>query len=281
MTNWIQNGGPVDTIAISDRGLLYGDGVFETIAIRRGEPRLWSYHLDRLTRSCKILELAMPAELDLLNGIELAIASSGVSSEYAVVKIMITAGTSERGYGRRYVAAPTVLFGGFVSAPPSAEAYIKGVRTILCETRLASGSVFSGLKTLNRLEQVRARSEVIQNGAYEGLTMDADTNIICGTMSNVFFVHNNQITTSPLARCGVAGVMRSHVIAALQERGMHVAFDDMKLADLGDVDEVFLSNSQFGVMPVSECDSRRWPVGELTRTVMTILGDSGIDECRL
>jgi 4-amino-4-deoxychorismate lyase len=92
MTNWIQNGGPVDTIAISDRGLLYGDGVFETIAIRRGEPRLWSYHLDRLTRSCKILELAMPAELDLLNGIELAIASSGVSSEYAVVKIMITAG---------------------------------------------------------------------------------------------------------------------------------------------------------------------------------------------
>jgi 4-amino-4-deoxychorismate lyase len=111
--------------------------------------------------------------------------------------------------------------------------------------------------------------------------MDADTNIICGTMSNVFFVHNNQITTSPLARCGVAGVMRNHAIAALKEQGIHVAFNDTKLADLGEVDEVFLSNSQFGIMPVSECDSRHWPVGDLTRTVMTILGDSGIDECRL
>ena len=281
MTNWVRDGEPVDTIAISDRGLLYGDGLFETIAIRRGEPRLWSYHLERLTRSCKILELAMPAELDLLKGIEVAIASSGVSSAYAVVKIMITAGTGERGYGRGHVAAPTVLFGGFVSAPPPAEAYINGVRTIVCETQLASGSAFSGLKTLNRLEQVRARSEVIQDGAYEGLTMDTDSNIICGTMSNVFFVQDNKITTSPLVRCGVAGVMRRHVITALKEQGVHVAFGDTKLADLDDVDEVFLSNSQFGVMPVSECDNRRWPVGALTRTVMTILGDSGIDECRL
>ena len=281
MPDWVQNGQPVDSISISDRGFQYGDGIFETIAIRRGKPRLWNYHVDRLTRSCELLKLPVPSERELMKGVEDALAVSGVSPAYAIVKIIITAGTTERGYGRKEIAAPTVLYGGFISKPPPTDAYENGVRTIICETQLARDSVFAGLKTLNRLEQVRARSEVVSDGAYEGLTMDADGNIICGTMSNVFFVQKNKITTPPLDRCGVEGVMRRHVIETLNQQGIDVELRETGRSDLTDADGLFLTNSQFGLMPVAECNEHRWSIGSITRELMANLAQNGFAECRL
>ena len=151
---------------------------------------------------------------------------------------------------------------------------------MLCQTRLAIYSAVAGIKTLNRLEQVLARSEFIGENVFEGLTMDADDNIICGTMSNVFFVNKQSISTPPLDRCGVEGVMRRYVIETLSKQGIETKIQSISLADLDNVDEVFLSNSQFGVMPVKRCMEMQWPAGEVTRKVMAILADNGVAECR-
>lgn len=281
MSNWVQDGQPVDSISIGDRGFQYGDGVFETIAIRSGAPRLWDYHVERLIRSCEFLELPTPSESELIKGVEDALSVSGVSSAYATVKIILTAGTATRGYGRRKVVAPTMLYGGFIATPPPKDAYAHGVRIILCETQLARDSAFAGLKTLNRLEQVRARSEVISDGAYEGLTMDADGNIICGTMSNVFFVRDKKITTPSLERCGVSGVMRRHILELLAQQGVDVEMKHTGRKELSEVDEIFLSNSQFGLMPIYACEDHRWSIGEVTRNLMADLAQNGFAECRL
>jgi 4-amino-4-deoxychorismate lyase len=280
MADWICNGKVVEKISINDRGLQYGDGLFETVAIRDGEPRLWAYHMERLSKGCELLGFTMPSKKALLEGVFEALATNGVPSTYAVAKIIISAGAGKRGYARSDVESPTVLIGAFESERPSADAYRDGVGIMVCKTRLATGSAFAGLKTLNRLEQVAAQSEVKEEDAYEGLTMDADGNLICGTMSNVFFIKDNCISTPPLDRCGVAGVMRRHIIETLHEKGIQIDFGHTKLSDLSSLDELFLSNSQFGVVPINKCGDITWQVGEHVRTVMAILANNGVDECR-
>jgi 4-amino-4-deoxychorismate lyase len=280
MPNWFLNGVAVEQVAASDRGFQYGDGLFETIAIHDGQARLWSYHMDRLQKGCKRLKIEMPAVDALSYGVDTALQQSNALNGYSVVKIIVSAGTGLRGYGRTPAESPTVLFGVFPASPLPINSYRDGIDTVLCQTRLAVDSPIAGLKTLNRLEQVLARSEFVNTGEFEGLTMDADGNIICGTMSNVFFVNNNAILTPSLDRCGVAGVMRRHVIQTLEDQGIEAHIQPVTLTDLKRVDEVFVSNSQFGVMPVKSCSDLRWPVGKTTRNVMAIMADNGVIECR-
>ncbi len=280
VSDWFLKGEPVEQIVVSDRGFQYGDGLFETIAIRNGQARLWQYHMDRLTRGCAVLGIKMPSEAELSSGLEQALRQSQALLAYCVAKIIVSAGTGVRGYGRKMVDSPTILFGIFPAYPPPVESYHEGLAITLCKTRLASSSPVAGLKTLNRLEQVLARSEFVDTGEFEGLTMDADDNIICGTMSNVFFVTNNVISTPSLDRCGVEGVMRRHVIETSKEQGIDTFVQPLHLSQLENIDEVFLSNSQFGVMPVRSCADMRWSVGHTTRRVMSILAENGITECR-
>lgn len=280
MADWFVNGDAAGHVDASDRGFQYGDGLFETIAIRNNEPRLWDYHMERLAKGCKLLGIRKPADAELSDGVSNALLQSHVPTAYSVVKIIVTAGTGLREYGRTRTDSPTVLFGAFPALPPPVESYRDGLEVALCQTRLAVNSPTAGLKTLNRLEQVLARSEFVETGEFEGLTMDADDNIICGTMSNVFFVTDNSISTPSLRRCGVEGVMRRHIIETLRVQGICTQIRDVKFPDLKDVDEVFVSNSQFGIMPVRSCSDLQWPVGDTTRKVMSILADNGVAECR-
>ena len=280
MSDWFQDGEATLHVDASDRGFQYGDGLFETVAIRNGEPRLWQYHMDRLRNGCKLLGIEKPADTELYEGVMQALSQSDVPTAYSVAKIIVSAGAGRRGYGRSAATTPTVLFGAFAASPPPVESFVDGLNLALCQTRLASNSPTAGLKTLNRLEQVLARSEFVATGEFEGLTMDADDNIICGTMSNVFFVTNKSVSTPSLDRCGVAGVMRRHVIETLRVQGVDTHIQAVKLADLKNIDEVFVSNSQFGVMPVKSCGDMQWPVGETTKNVMSILANNGVAECR-
>jgi 4-amino-4-deoxychorismate lyase len=281
MANWISNGKSIERVSISDRGFQYGDGLFETIAIRNGEPRLWSYHLDRLARGCKRLGIRLPSETVLSDGVMQSISNDNVPPAFAVAKIIVSAGVGQRGYGRPFCDTPTVLFGAFAAEPLPQSAYRDGIDTVICRTRLATDSPTAGLKTLNRMEQVLARSEIADPDIFEGLTMDAADNIICGTMSNVFFIHDNTVSTPPLDRCGVEGVMRRHVIEMLSRRGITTSIRPLAKANLDSIDEVFLSNSQFGVLPVRSCVQKTWQVGETTRQVMSVIANSDLFERRL
>lgn len=280
MTNWYANGEIQDHIAVDDRALQYGDGLFETIAIRHNEPRLWSFHIDRLARGCALLNFRMPAQGDLLQGVEHVLQSSNVPGAYAVVKIIISAGSGKRGYGRKRVESPSIWYRAFMNRPLPNTDYENGVDVTICATRLASGSAFAGLKTLNRMEQVLARSELQDTKYFEGFTFDADDNLICASMSNVFLVKDNVIFTPAVDRSGVAGVMRRFIIETLHENGIEVVVRSVSRDSLLTADEVFLSNSQFGVLPVRSCDKHEWPIGDLTRRSMALLGESGLAEHR-
>jgi 4-amino-4-deoxychorismate lyase len=281
MTKWYEFSERRSTINPGDRGFQYGDGLFETIAIRQGEPRLWDYHFRRLESGCKRLALNLPAESSLRRRLGRAIAESEYDSDFCIAKIIVTAGVLQRGYGRVMPTDSSICIGMFPANPVSRAAYEKGAATILCETRLAVGSPVAGLKTLNRIEQVLARSECLRQDAFEGLTLDTDGRLSCGTMSNVFIAKDKTIATPALERCGVAGTMRQFILDLLEDHGVGIEVCDLEWGDLVAADEVFITNSQMGVVPVRRCGDHEWNIGSATRDVMKLLADNGIAECRV
>ena len=281
MTDWYRLGENQHVIESGERAFHYGDGLFETIAIRDSEPRLWDHHIDRLLAGCKRLGLDIPRSPALRRRLEVGIRESDHNTDFCTAKIIVTAGSSQRGYGRSMPTQAAIYLGLYPGVPLKPQAYNNGVATIMCETRLAVGSPVAGLKTLNRIEQVLTRSECLATGAFEGLTYDADDRLICGTMSNVFIVKNNVIRTPSLERCGVAGTMRRHVIETLGGEGRDVDVTDLNEDDLAAADEVFISNSQIGVVPVHRCGGYKWVIGNTTREVMALLAKNGVDECRV
>ena len=275
---WFHNYEPVEVVPIDDRGFQYGDGLFETIAMRDGKPRLWQFHIERLADGCERLGIRMPAEQDLREQLDSAF-DAGAGS--GIAKLILSAGSGPRGYARGKGKEPRVFVGVFTSEGLSRTAYADGVDAMVCETRLAGPSVLAGLKTLNRLEQVFGRSECVAANAFEGLMVDADERVICGTMSNVFIVIDHKLITPALTRCGVAGVMRRLVLESFAANDNAVVIRDVALAELWQSDEVFLSNSQFGVVPLRRCKDRQWSPGDITRECQRLLAAQGVQECAL
>lgn len=279
MTDWYRHGQPLDAIAIDDRAVQYGDGIFETIAVRDGRPRLWDLHMQRLALGCKRLSLPMPAENLLERDLERALARTSTNTAFCTAKIVLTAGSGQRGYRRPAVPKTTTLMGVFGSKPLDPVWYRNGVDAILCRTRLSSQPQLAGVKSLNRLDQVLARGEWDDAAVFEGLMLDADDRVVCGTASNVFFVRDARIMTPQLTRAGVPGIMRQHLLQLFGDNDIEFEEADIPLDELDHMDEAFVCNSQVGALPLRRCGSLDWPVGEATRSVLAMLSYAGVPEC--
>ncbi|MEM7431681.1 MAG: aminodeoxychorismate lyase [Pseudomonadota bacterium] len=267
MIHWTQNGAVADSVNIADRAVQYGDGLFETLSVFNGKPHHWDYHMERLALGCERLGLQAPDRDSLERQLTDALATHGLSNGLAGAKIIVTAGASERGYRRSPNQESTVLVGVFKREHPKSEIYANGVAVRICTTRLATQPQLAGIKSLNRLEQVLARAEWSDPSIFEGLMRDTEGHVICGTMSNVFAVIDNRIVTPGLDRCGVSGVMRRHTMTTLAARNIPVAVEDLTVADLRSADEVFLTNSLYGVVPVSTLEDVLFTVGPTVRDI--------------
>ncbi len=264
MHSWV-DGQPADALSLKDRGLAYGDGLFETIAVRSGKPLLLDRHLQRLTEGCRRLALAV--DPDLVRGEMQAYAEA---MREGVLKLILTRGDSLRGYTADPVArARRILQGSALPAYPAAHAE-QGVRLFPCATRLSEQPLLAGLKHLNRLEQVLARAEWRDSEHAEGLMLDGMGRVIEGVFSNLFLVSLGGLFTAGLSRCGVAGVMRAEILAQAAAQGIPVQVVDISLEQLQQADEVFVCNSVYGIWPVLGCAGMSWSAGPLTRKLQGI-----------
>jgi 4-amino-4-deoxychorismate lyase len=264
MPSWI-DGQPADALPVTDRGLAYGDGLFETIAVRGGRPLLLDRHLQRLALGCSRLAIAADPAL-----IQRELLDFSAQLGDGVMKLIVTRGDSLRGYAPAPGAQPRrLLQGSPAAAYPPAHAE-QGVQLFPCVTRLAEQPLLAGLKHLNRLEQVLARSEWQDSTYAEGLMRDTSGRIVEGVYSNLFLVKDGVLLTPDLSRCGVAGVMRGELLAQAQTLGIASQVRDLQMADLEQADEVFLCNSVYGVWPVRGFARLNWSVGPLTRKLQGI-----------
>jgi 4-amino-4-deoxychorismate lyase len=266
-TLWLVNGQRTG-VDPADRGLAYGDGLFETMAAHDGRIRWLDLHFDRLEEGCRRLEIPPPERRVLADEIARHCARVG----RATVKLIVTRGSGTRGYAPPASPAPTrILSIGPWPKYPSNH-YANGIRIRVCRLRLATNPALAGLKHLNRLEQVLAHLELRGTDADQGLLLDTSEHVVGGTSSNVFAVHEGRLLTPAIARAGIKGVMRRVVLAAAAELGVPAAERDLTLAEIANADELFMTNALFGIWPVASFDNRTLARGQVTQRLMRHLG---------
>lgn len=255
------NGESCASVALNERALAYGDGLFETIRYCNGRLLFEDLHLQRLARGCAHLQLDYDARA-LEREIELALQASVAPD--GILKIIISRGSGGRGYRPpRQVASRILTLHPLPdhSTPPE-----QGIKAFLCRQRLAVGGSLAGIKHLNRLEQVLAAGEWPDDRFSEGLMLDIDAYVTEGTRSNLFFVRNGRLHTPDLSRCGIDGIMRQ---VLLQRYGESAETGFYTLTDLHMADEVFVSNSVIGVWPLlglhADNDCIEWDIGPVAR----------------
>lgn len=255
MTRVLVNGRAGEAVDPLDRGLLYGDGLFETIAIVGGNPRFLDWHFERLAGGARALGFPAP-DLDALR----ADIASIATEPQCVVKIVLTRGAGDRGYRPPRDPRPTRI----VSASPwpawPPVAATAGIRLGWCRTRLARNRALAGHKHLNRLEQVLARAEWDDGTMDEGLMQDDGGHVIAATQANLFARIGGAWVTPRLDDCGIAGVMRRAFSQWSGARGDAVVERRLEVADVASATSLVLTNALIGAWPVATLDGRKLAV---------------------
>ena len=263
MIDILINGKPNHAISISDRGLLYGDGLFETMAVRSGKIQLWEAHWQRFSLGCNKLSIELPSKATIENEIELLIESNNEIK--FVIKLLVTRGEGKRGYRFAKEQITTRILSSHAWPNYLDKYQTNGVNVCYCETTLSESEKLAGIKHLNRLEQVLARNEWDEQ-FQEGLMSTVHGIVVDGTMSNVFAVQDKKIYTPKLSLCGVDGVMRKTIIKTAKDKGYSVYEKDFNKTELEQADELFLSNSLFGIWPIKTIGEKRFTkVGNVTK----------------
>jgi 4-amino-4-deoxychorismate lyase len=246
LKSWI-DGRAGNKVDYRDRGLNYGDGVFETMRVRRGSIRLLDYHLERLGDACRRLGIKAPDTTKLRKELGRAAAERGA----AVLKLIVTRGIGARGYRPSGRERCTRVISVHPVPAKTARATETAVRVRLCTMRLGVNETLAGLKTLGRLESVLARAEWKDARVWEGLMRDTDDYIVCGTMTNFFLRRGSSLITPKVDRCGVAGVMRRWVLERAGALKLRASEGRLRWEDLVDADEAFMTNAVVGIVPVA------------------------------
>ena len=242
----------VDAVPAGDRGLAYGDGVFETMRAHRGDVPWWDAHWARLVLGARRLALPLPAE-SRVRGEATRLLGDGDG----VLKLLLTRGAGTRGYAPGRDAVPGwILSTHPVPAPPRPG----GLWLRWCDLRLSHQPMLAGVKHCNRLEQVLARGEWPAPGepggdAFdEGLLLDVAGFVAGATAANVFVRVDGQWCTPPVDHCGVAGTCRAWVLREAGAVERRLAPGDVEAAEA-----VVLCNAVRGILPVARLGARTWP----------------------
>ncbi len=259
------NGILAEHLALSDRAIHYGDGLFETIAIRAGKLEFWQRHMQRLARGCDRLGITMPDAALLL-----AEARTLIVSDDAVLKIIISRGPGGRGYRPPTAAEsqPTRMLATHPWPDYPASHWQQGIVLRYCITPATLNPALAGIKHLNRLEQVLARAEWHDPAIAEGVMSDMNGQVIEGTMSNLFFVRDGALHTPDLSNSGVAGIIREVIMDIAVAQNLPLYCRHYSHAELESADEIFVTNSVIGLWPVRQLGERCYELGKMTQQLL-------------
>jgi 4-amino-4-deoxychorismate lyase len=231
----------VEHFSANDRGLAYGDGLFETVLVSNGELVWWPEHWQRLLSGAAHLSISLLDQQLLLSAIQQLI-----TNKNCVLKIIVSRGDSGRGYAPSASPATTVL-----SVHPMPEQHHSPIALRWCNTEIAQQPALAGIKHLNRLENVLARAEWSSPEYADGLMCDRDGAVICATSANVFIYKNQAWRTPDLSMCGIQGVARQWFLANIAD----VRVERLSRTDIESAEAVFLCNAVRGMMEVNRIES--------------------------
>ena len=260
IVTWV-DGQRAHSVPADDRGLQYGDGLFETLLLRGGKARFLEAHLSRLLSGCARLAIPFRGESELRAEIAAAAAQA---PHQAVLKIIVTRGSAtRRGYAPD-AEVPRRVVSLYETAALSSELRA-GVELIFATGSVAEHPGLAGIKHLSRLENVWAMGEARAAGAFDALLRTASGELVSGAMTNFFIVRSGRVQTPPVDRAGVAGVLRQVVLRECAALGIVATEQALRSDDLPAADEAFVTNARIGVVPVRRVGEHAFPMDSLAR----------------
>ncbi|WP_018935487.1 aminodeoxychorismate lyase [Thioalkalivibrio sp. ALJ24] len=237
------NGEPREQVTADDRGLLLGDGLFETVLVREGHACLWPWHRARLEHGLERLGFPTQDMEDLRAEVETA----GGSGE-RLVRLTLTRGSGPRGYAPPEHPAVTriVSTGPALSRPAPDE--VVPLRVGFADIPVSVNPALAGIKHLGRLDHVLARMHW-RAGEDEAILRDANGRITCATQGNLWLREGMQLLTPPVESAGVAGTRRAWILERAMEFGVRVVVEWPSLERLQAAEGLYVSNARLGLMP--------------------------------
>ena len=247
-------------IDVADRGLLLGDGLFETLRAYAGQPFRLADHLQRLGRAAGELGMSLPVDApELVQGVVDVLAANGLQKADAALRITLTRGAGPRGLLPPDDPRPTLM----VTAAPYHVPTTDAMSAVVVAVRRNEGSPLSRLKSLNYLDNILAAREAAAHGADEAVMLNNRGQVACGARANLFAVVDDVLVTPPLADGVLGGITRHLVLEAARDLGLGVAERSLLPADLDRAGELFLTNSLLEIVPIGRLGDRDLPRREI------------------
>ena len=239
-------------VTILDRGLLLGDGVFETMAIAGGRALDLDAHLARLSSGLALLGFAQAVDLVKL-GRDIAAYAATEGKESAVLRVTVTRGSGPRGLAPPQTPNPSI----FMTLAPMPRSRTTPLSLhIAAGTRRNEFSPLSRIKALPYLDNLLALSEARAAGADEALLLNTHGTLACASVANLFRIKDGRLETPPLGDGALPGTMRALVLSCAEAAGLVPRETSMTARDLHEADHVFLTNSVSRLTEAGQCDGK-------------------------
>jgi 4-amino-4-deoxychorismate lyase len=267
------NGQPSEQVGADERALQYGDGLFETISCCDGAPRWLERHLQRLREGCRRLQLRFEQEAVL--AAEVSQLAQG--QPRCIVKVIVSRGVAtRRGYRPSGEERSTRIVSRHEWPQDGAEQ--RPLHVGLSAVVLGINPRLAGLKHLNRLEQVLAQLD--KPVTLDEVLMAASSGqLVGGSMSNLFMVDERGLFTPSVEQCGVAGVMRARVLAALAAAppgGLSAEIRTLAAGEMGRVHEAFVTNVRWGIRSIGVLDGRSLPSDDCAQRLRRLIDAANV-----
>lgn len=255
-------------VPITDRGFLYGDGLFETLRVSQGCPLWWKLHMERLQRGAELLRIALPASVAELRRLAVELIERNAMPD-AVLRITISRGSGTRGYSTKGATQPTLALTLHPHSVPPAT-----IRLATATIRVPAHDPLSAVKSANKLAQILARAEAEEHGADEALLLNSDGDVAEASSSNLFWIEGQQLFTPPCSDGALPGTLRTALFDLCREHHLPAAERSINRAGLLAAHGVFVTNSTAGIIPVAEIDAQKLVQSKLTATLQAWLQDA-------
>ena len=244
-------------VSVFDHGLLYGEGIYETLRTYRGRLFLYERHMRRLRNSAAMIDLALPfSDAQLASQIQDTTAAANLDGE-AYIRVLVTRGVGDLTYDPKATPVPSIIIIVKPQIDPTPEEFERGVGVVIVDViRNHPETVNPMIKSNNLLNSALAMQEAIRRGAFEGIMRNYRGDLSECTTANLFIVKDGVALTPPLASGLLAGITREFLFEIGKEIGVDVREAVLGDDDLFSADEAFLTSTTREAVPIVTVDGR-------------------------
>lgn len=245
-------------VSVLDRGLLLGEGVFETMRAYNGKVFAIDRHLRRLRNGAKAMGLALPTATTLGDALGELLTANKLQD--ARVRLTVTSGPGGPGLVVADGVEPTVIVLAHPIATPDPRIYQSGMVAITLPMKKYAAAPLVGIKTVSYGENLAGRRMAADAGADEGIFLNSEGDVCEGTASNLFIVSYGKLLTPNLDSGCLPGITREVVLELARPCGLEPEEQTLSPIDLAQAEEAFLTSSTRELMPLVTLDGA--PIGQ-------------------